>query len=482
MGIKKVKILFVVSEVEDLAKTGGLADVAKSLPIALRQLGHDVRIVKPYYKSLAEKYQLEDICPVQQLYANDKLYQFGVKQLELEGVPVYCVDYPDYFSRNGLYSDGYHAYGDNAERFAFFADAALQTAKAVNFQPDIVHCNDWHTALTPYFIKADNSGFFAKSKSVLTIHNGAFQGTHEFADIPYLQPHQELSSQLDGNALNYIRIGIRYANKINAVSPNYGQELLTPLGSHNLYNEFQHRRGDVNGILNGCDYRQWDPATDAHLAKNYDTKNPDGKKDCKASLQKEVGLPVDPSIPLIGMVCRLTEQKGFGYILPVLANLLQHNLQLLIIGTGDPSISDALEVHAGQHPDKFVFRNDFSVKHAHMLEAGSDFFLMPSLFEPCGLNQMYSLAFGTVPIVRAVGGLKDTVVDLQELPDSATGFVFERPDSSALLNCIRRALLFYHEYPQLFADMVKRGMNTRFTWQQAGLEYQALYEQSLQHG
>lgn len=476
-----MNILFVVSEVEDLAKTGGLADVAKSLPIALKNLGHDVRIVKPYYKSLAEKYQLDDMCPPQQLYANDKLYQFGIKQLALEGVPVYCVDYPDYFARNGLYSDGYHAYGDNAERFAFFADAALQTAKAVNFQPDIVHCNDWHTALTPYFIKADTSGFFANSKSILTIHNGAFQGTHEFADIPYLQPHHELASQLDGNALNYIRIGIRYANKINAVSPNYGHELLTPLGSHNLYNEFQNRRHDVSGILNGCDYRQWDPATDTYLIKNYDTENPQGKKDCKANLQQEVGLPVAPDVPLIGMVCRLTEQKGFGYILPILANLLQHNLQLLIIGTGDPSISDALEVQAEQHPNKFVFRNDFSVKHAHMLEAGSDFFLMPSLFEPCGLNQMYSLAFGTIPIVRAVGGLKDTVIDLQELPESATGFVFERPDSSALLNCIRRALLFYHEYPQLFSDMLQRGMNTRFTWQQAGLEYQTLYEQSLQN-
>lgn len=477
-----MKILFVVSEVEDLAKTGGLADVAKSLPIALTQMGHDVRIVKPYYKSLAEKYNLDSICPTQQLYANDKAYQFDVKQLELEGVPVYCVDYPEYFFRNGLYSDGYHAYGDNAERFAFFADAALQTAKAVNFQPDIVHCNDWHTALTPYFMKVDNSGFFSNSKSVLTIHNGAFQGTHEFADIPYLSPHVDLQNQLDGNALNYIRIGIRYANKINAVSPNYARELLTPLGSHNLYNEFQNRRQDVSGILNGCDYQQWDPETDEHLTENYSVNNPQGKQQCKSALQKEVGLPVDPSTPLIGMVCRLTEQKGFGYILPILANLLQHNVQLLIIGTGDPSISDVLDLHAAQHADKFVFRNDFSVKHAHMLEAGSDFFLMPSLFEPCGLNQMYSLAFGTVPIVRAVGGLKDTVLDLQELPDMATGFVFEKPDSSALLNCIRRALLFYHEYPEQFDAMRCRGMSTRFTWHEAGIEYERLYQNSLQNG
>ena len=241
-----MKILFVVSEVEDLAKTGGLADVAKSLPIALTEMGHEVKIVKPYYRALAEKYQLQDVCDKQVLYANDKGYQFGVKQLELEGVPVYCIDYPEYFNRAGLYSDGYHAYGDNAERFAFFAQAALQTAKAINFQPDIVHCNDWHTALTPYFVKIDHSGFFAKSKTIFTIHNGAYQGTHGFHDIPFLQPHHELQSQLDNcGSLNFVRMGLRYANKINAVSPNYANELLTPLGSHNLYSEFQARRADV---------------------------------------------------------------------------------------------------------------------------------------------------------------------------------------------------------------------------------------------
>ena len=477
-----MKILFVVSEVEDLAKTGGLADVAKSLPIALTEMGHDVRIVKPYYKSLEEKYQLEDICPRQQLHANHKAYPFGIKQLELEGVPVYCIDYPEYFHREGLYSDGYHAYGDNAERFAFFSDAALQTAKAINFQPDVVHCNDWHTALVPYFMRADSSGFFSSAKSIMTIHNGAFQGTHDYYDIPYLQPHQELQSQLDGHVINYLKIGIRYANKINAVSPNYARELVTPLGSHNLYNEFQGRRADVSGILNGCDYHQWDPATDKYLEQNYDVESLEGKAVCKAHLQKTVGLPVESGVPLIGMVCRLTEQKGFGYLLPILGNLLQHNVQLLIVGTGDPSISDELTLFSEQHPDKFVFRNDFSVKLAHALEAGSDFFLMPSLFEPCGLNQMYSLAYGTIPIVRAVGGLKDTVHDLHEIPDLSTGFVFEHPDSSALLNCIRRAMLFYHESPGEFEKMCLRAMGTRFTWQEAAQHYQDLYQSALNQG
>ena len=474
-----MKILFIVSEVEDLAKTGGLADVAKSLPIALKKLGHDVRIIKPYYKAIADKYELQNVCPEQQLHAHDKAYPFNVKQLDLEEVPVYCIDYPTYFHRDGLYSDGYHAYGDNAERFAFFSHAALHAAKALNFQPDIVHCNDWHTALVPFFMQHDSSGFFSASKSVLTIHNGAFHGTHQFADIPYLQPHHQLRNHLDGDAINFLRLGIRFASKINAVSPNYAHELLTPLGSHNLYNEFQARRADVSGILNGCDYRQWDPQTDKHLPKNYTADSMSGKAVCKKELQTSAGLPTKPEVPLIGMVCRLTEQKGFGYLVPILANLLQHNVQLLIIGTGDPSISDALELQAEQHADKFVFQNSYDVKMAHLLEAGCDFFLMPSLFEPCGLNQMYSLAYGTLPIVRAVGGLKDTVLDLHEVPGMATGFVFDHPDSSALLNCVRRALLFYHEAPDELETMRKRAMQTRFTWDDAASNYVALYQSCI---
>lgn len=474
-----MKILFVVSEVEDLAKTGGLADVAKALPIALTEMGHDVRIVKPYYKAISDKGELANICPTQQLYANQKSYQFDIKKLMLEEVPVYCVDYPAYFDRDGLYTDGYHAYSDNAERFAFFADAALHTAKAINFQPDIVHCNDWHTALTPYFMRNDTSGFFTSAKSILSIHNGSFHGTHRLDEIPYLQPQVNLTSQLDGDAVNFLRIGVRYADKICAVSPNYAQELLTPLGSHNLYQEFQNRKNDVSGILNGCDYRQWDPATDREIPFNFSVEAPENKKKCKAALQKQVGLPIDESIPLIGMVCRLTEQKGFGYILPILNDLLEHNVQLLIVGTGDPSICDALEMSSEQHAEKFVFKNDFSVQLAHMLEAGSDFFLMPSLFEPCGLNQMYSLSYGTLPIVRSVGGLKDTVVDRHYSPNEATGFVFEQPDSSALLNCIRRALLFFHEYPAELELIKARAMNTRFTWQAAALEYELLYQSSV---
>ena len=474
-----LKILFVVSEVEDLAKTGGLADVAKALPIALKAMGHEVIIVMPFYQVLKSKFEAPTVAGEQELSAYNKTYRFTIRQMQLSGVPVYGVDFPEYFDRNGFYTDGYHAFQDNAERFAFFADAALQVAKALKFQPDIVHCNDWHTALTPFFMRTDSTGYFKNSRSVLTIHNGAFHGTHRLDQIPYLHPHTALHNQLDGDAVNFLRIGIRYASKINTVSPNYAQELLTTLGSHMLYNEFQARKQDVSGILNGCDYSQWDPELDEYLPENFSVRNISGKQVCKHVLQEHVGLPQAPQVPLIGMVCRLTEQKGFGYLLPIIEDLLHHNIQLLIVGTGDPSISEVLRAQAQQHRDKFVFCEEFSVKLAHLLEAGSDFFLMPSLFEPCGLNQMYSLAYGTLPIVRAVGGLKDTVVDLRQSPIEATGFVFDQPDSSALLSCIQRALLHFHEYPESFEEMKLRAMKTRFTWDQAAKEYEQLYESCL---
>lgn len=474
-----MKILFVVSEVEDLVKTGGLADVAKSLPLALTDLGHEVLIVMPYYQALAKQFSAKECVTKQVLFSDNNPYEFAVRELYLAQIRVLCVDYPAFFDRKGLYSDDYHAYSDNAERFAFFAHAALKTAQAVNFQPNIVHCNDWHTALTPYFMHIDNSGFFTQSRSIFTIHNGAYQGTQHFLDIPYLKSHNQLREQLDGEALNFVRMGIRYANKINAVSPNYAQELLSPMGSHYLFEEFNQRRNDVSGILNGCDYSQWDPVNDPHIVENYSIDNFTGKKACKADLQKELNLSVNEKIPLLGMVCRLTEQKGFSFILPMLDRLMQHKVQLAIVGTGDPQICDYLNKMADKYPGKLGFHEDFSVKKAHMIEAGSDFFLMPSLFEPCGLNQMYSLAFGTLPIVRAVGGLKDTVVDIAEHPDEATGLMFEQPDSPALLACIERALLFYHEYPETFSSVQKRGMQTRFTWQAAAMEYEKLYHQAL---
>lgn len=475
-------ILFVVSEVEGLVKTGGLADVGRALPVALKNLGHDVRVILPYYRMIAEKFESHQVSEQQMLYANDRQYHYTIRQLDLDGLCVYCVDFPLFFDRDGVYTDSYHAYPDNPERYAFFSMAALHASACLGFQPHIVHCHDWHTALTPFFMRRDPTGFYANSRSVLTIHNGAYQCQHPYSEIPFLHPYEEIARQQDNmGAINFLKIGIMNAHKINAVSPHYGNELKTPLGSHQLYHEFMTRQHDLTGILNGCDYSQWDPDTDQELPANFNAHHMEGKAICKATLQREVGLPENPSVPLLGMVCRLTEQKGFGYLIPILGHLMQHNVQLLIIGTGDPSICEALRMFAGHRPDKFIFREEFSNRMAHLLEAGSDYFLMPSLFEPCGLNQMYSLAYGTLPIVRAVGGLRDTVVDLEENPAAATGFVFHGADSSDLLNVLRRAVLFYYEYPQHFKEMQHRAMHTRFTWHDAALNYLGLYQDAHKH-
>ena len=470
-----MKIVFAISEVEELVKTGGLADVGKALPLALHKLGHDVSIIMPYYQSIAEQFELADACPQQSLFTETKVYHFAIKQLDWHGINVFFIDYPEYFYRHPIYGNNQQGIDDNGERFSFLSGATMTAMHALDLEADIVHCHDWHTSLLPFLIKHDTSGFFSRTKTVFTIHNAAFQGVHPVSQIPSLRHHPAVDKLTHGGYINLLQTGIQFADKITTVSPTYARELLTDLGSHGLHDRLVDRQYDLLGILNGCDYSQWDPSTDALLPANFSLQDMSGKAACKAALQRSVALPETANTPLFGMVCRLTEQKGFGYLLPILDQLMAHNIQMVIIGTGEPAICMDLNEYAENHREQFAFINGFDVKIAHLIEAGSDFFLMPSQFEPCGLNQMYSLAYGTPPIVRGVGGLKDTVVDQQEDPDNATGFVFHEPSADALLATIRRALLFYYEHPQQFSQLRDRGMETRFTWHESALSYAALY-------
>ncbi|MCW8109821.1 glycogen synthase GlgA [Alteromonas ponticola] len=477
-----MNIVFAISEVEDLVKTGGLADVGKALPIALKEAGYNVIIVLPYYQAIANQLEmapekLASACPQQTLFTQSQVYHFDVKQLNWNGIDVYFIDYPEYFSREGLYSNGYDVYRDNGERFSFFSGAVLNTLPAIGFQPDIIHCHDWHTAMLPFLMEHEHSGYFENTSTVFTIHNAAFQGVHRLESIPFLRHHPNILSQVHGGYINMLQSGIEFASKITTVSPTYAQELLTNLGSHGLHDRLVARQQDLIGILNGCDYSQWNPEHDDFLPENYSVETLQAKSASKVALQQLAALPQQQNAPLFGMVCRLTEQKGFGYLLPILNELMHHKIQMVIVGTGDPEVCMDLGEFAQLHPDKFAFISGFSTKHAHLVEAGADFFLMPSQFEPCGLNQMYSLAYGTIPIVRAVGGLKDTVVDISQDKEQATGFVFEEPSPQALLGCIRRALLYFYEHPAEFRQMQIRGMQTRFTWQDAAANYAALYRQ-----
>ncbi|MDA7745854.1 glycogen synthase GlgA [Psychromonas sp.] len=484
MDSRKLKILFISSEVEGFSKTGGLADVAKALPIELRNLGHEVVIITPFYRTIQHR---QDAQQIHQLTLHTDCarpdIQFSVQKLALEGIPVLAVDNAHYFDRSGLYGEENNAYADNGERFAFFSLAALLTAVAEDFCPDIIHCNDWHTGLVPYLLKTrfNDHPHFAHSKTVLTSHNSAYQGIFEKSQLNLIP---EVSSCMDDRVLenycyiNYLKVGVIYADKINTVSPNYASELLTTLGSHGMSYHFQQRIHDFEGILNGCDYNDWSPVTDELIPFHFNADDLSGKDKCKKALQKEVGL-ASSNDPMFGMVCRLTDQKGFGLILPILERFLKHNVQLVIIGSGDPGITGHLTALAEHYSDKFKFINTYSNKLSHWVEAGSDFFLMPSIFEPCGLNQLYSLAYGTLPIVRAVGGLKDTVIDYDQDPDNANGFMFYDANPNQLLNLLRRVLLLYIEHPEEMLRLKRQAMQSHFYWSDAAKHYIRLYHKAL---
>jgi starch synthase len=474
-----MNILFLISEVEDIIKTGGLADVGKALPLALTERGHKVTVILPYYRQVAADFDLVNAMPEQVIHIHQQRYPFCVKQMSLHGLDVYLVEHP-YFSDNATpYSEEASA---NAQRFAFFSLAALKVANELNFKPDVVHTHDWHTAIANYFIKSNflkrheilaEDNFFAHSKTVITLHNAAFQGVCALSRVPLLDEYSHAQVYADNGYLNLLKTGIAYADKVCAVSPTYANEIKSFVGSHGISDVINQAPNKVIGVLNGCDYTQWNPSTDPLIPKTFSLEDMSGKAICKAQLQKKASLKALKSIPLLGMVCRATQQKGFGYLMPMLAELLVHKVQMVIMGTGEESITSQLRSFAEQHPRQFAFVEAFSPEWAHLIEAGSDFFLMPSEFEPCGLNQMYSLAYGTLPIVRKVGGLADTVIDASD--PKGNGFVFIEPTSEALLSCLRRVLLLTKEQPNLLHSMQKRAMQTRFTWARAAQEYEQIY-------
>ncbi|GLR71729.1 glycogen synthase [Agaribacter marinus] len=476
-----MQILFIISEVEDIIKTGGLADVGKALPLALAELGHEVRIVMPYYRQVADTFDLSDASIQQVLHVNNRSYNYRVKQLSLDNVPVYLIDH-EYFSQSSTpYTDTLMA--NNAQKFSLFSLCAVCASHELGFKPDIVHVNDWHTSMVPYFLKSDyfqrndllsDPQWYTDAKVVISVHNAAFQGIEGLDQVGVLD-HIDASKVYNHNGyLNMLKTGILYADITCPVSPSYARELFTELGSHGV-NDVISRAGDsVIGVLNGCDYSQWDPSTDPMIPSNFSADDIKGKAKCKAALQAENNLPRSSKIPVFGMVCRATRQKGFDYLLPILEDMLSHNVQLIIMGTGDSRITSELTRIAATHPEKMAFVEDFLPEMAHMIEAGSDFFLMPSEFEPCGLNQMYSLAYGTLPIVRKVGGLADTIIDIKE--PNGNGFVFDEPTGTALVNCIRRAIILFLEDKTAFDDIKQRAMSIRFTWHAAAEEYIRVYK------
>ncbi|HQU14753.1 MAG: starch synthase [Chromatiales bacterium 21-64-14] len=476
-----MKILFAASEAHPLIKTGGLADVAGSLPGALRRLHQDVRLILPAYRAVLER--LPDAAVISEFTVPGAPEPVRLRQATLaeDGVPVYLVDVPALFDRSGgpyLDPQGREWY-DNALRFATFCHAVVEVARnqaGLSWAPDVVHCHDWQTGLIPpLLIRAPR-----RPATVFTIHNLAYQGVFTLDAFQYLGLPPEWWSihalEFYGG-FSFIKGGLVYSDRLTTVSPSYAREICTPQFGCGLEGVLQGRAEHLTGILNGVDYRTWDPSRDGLIPHRYSSRAMQGKQQNKVALQKQLGLTAAPRTPLLGHIGRMVEQKGIDLILDTLPALMAEDLQLVILGNGDPRFEKAFRTAAAHYPGQLAVHNGYDEALAHGIEAGCDLFLMPSRFEPCGLNQLYSLRYGTVPVVRRTGGLADTVVDADDKAMKtrrATGFVFEESSADALYAAVGRALDHYRKGTQ-WPELVRTGMQQDFSWKRSAQQYLTLY-------
>lgn len=479
MQNKNLKILFASSEVAPFAKTGGLADVSGSLPKALAAMNHDVRIVLPKYKQINEGEYLTDF-PVEM---NHHLETAIIRRTTLKGkksnVQVYFIDNYKYFYRDGLYG-----FDDEAERFNFFCKAVLSMLLKIDFQPDVIHCNDWQCGLIPLSLKtkyADNA-FFQKIGTVFTIHNLQYQGIFpkDVLKLIGLGDEYFTPEQLEFyGKVSFLKAGLLYADIINTVSKKYALEIQTPEFGEGLDGLLRKRAQDLYGIINGVDYEEFDPANDPVIYQNYNIETIDLKKKNKSGLQKEMGLPVE-NRPLIAIISRLVDQKGLDLISEAFEEILGLGVQFILLGTGADYYQKLFLSLKVKHPDQTAVYLGFNHELAKKIYAGADMFLMPSRFEPCGLGQLISLRYGTIPIVRAVGGLADTIQNYDEGTGRGNGFVFENYDKHALLEAIKRAVKIFTEQPNRWRQIMVNAMKCDFSWNKSAEEYTNLYEKAIQ--
>ncbi len=478
----KLKILFVSAEVSPFAKTGGLADVAGSLPQSLAAMGNDVRVVMPRYKTIKSGMSYVADFPVQIDYKKETCIvretEVQFKEGNIDGiVPVYFIDNYNYFDRDGIY-----CYYDDAERFAFFCNSVLEMLPRISFKPDIIHCNDWHTGPICMLLgeKYRNSDFFKDIKTVFTIHNLEYQGHFPKETIRFFNLGEEVftSDKVEFYGIfNFMKAGLVYSDIINTVSEMYSKEIQTVQYGERLEGLLQRRAGDLYGIVNGISYDDFNPATDSRIYKNFGLENRSGKKKNKTGLQKEMGLP-DRDVPVIGLISRLTGQKGLNLIVDVIDEILKNDVQFILLGTGDEYYENAFRNAQNKYPDKMAAFIGFNAELAQKIYAGSDMFLMPSRFEPCGLGQIISFRYGTIPIVRATGGLADTVIDFDSDNTSGNGFSFTEFSHAQMLDAIGRALQTYNNR-KTWEQLVKRALSLDFSWHVPAEKYMNLYRKAL---
>jgi starch synthase len=479
-----MKIAMVSSEILPFAKTGGLADVVATLSAALAQNGNELTLIMPCYGAVLQgDFALEETGINLSVPVGDRQEEGSVLCTQGgDSVSVYFIRADRYFDRPFLYGTPEGDYSDNAERFVFFSRAALEILR---HEPgDVLHCHDWQSAPAIVFLKTQPERYpeLQATQSVLTVHNLGFQGVFPSSQWPLLNLDWSFFTpqflEFYGN-MNFLKGGLIFADKITTVSPSYAQEIMDREQGFGLDGVLRDRRADVIGILNGVDYHQWNPETDPFIVKHYSAKHLTAKQSCKKLLQRAFGLPESTRPPLFGMVSRLTSQKGVDLIEQIFEPLMERDLQWVLLGAGEPRFEEFFTGAAGRYPAKFAVRTGYDEALAHQIEAGSDIFLMPSHYEPCGLNQMFSLKYGTIPIVRAIGGLKDTVEDYDSANATGTGFVFGPYDPQELLGAIDRALQVYRKKHHWTA-LRRRAMTQDFSWTRSARIYEELYRELVE--
>ncbi len=479
----KLKVLLLAAEVVPFAKTGGLADVAGSLPKAIRALGHDIRVAMPRYGRISvEKFGLEEVLGPFPVPLDDATEPARIMQTTIgQSVPVYMVDNDKYYDREGIYM-----YEDDAERFIFFCRAAIEMLKQMDWQPDIIHCHDWHTAIVPNWMKtiyADDP-FFAGTVTVYTIHNLAYQGIfgHRVLEIAGIDEYGFIAhpDTADINeVVDFMGRGIFFADMINTVSERYAQEILTPELGENLDPILRDRRDRLFGILNGIDTEVFNPATDRYIEATYDINRLDRKVVNKLALQREGKLAENPDVPLIGIISRLADQKGFDLISQIVEPLMNNlDINFVLLGTGEQHYHEMFSDIARRYPGKAAIFLTFNAPLAQRIYAGSDVFLMPSRFEPCGLGQMIAMRYGSVPVVRSTGGLADTVRDFNPTTGRGNGFAFEPYEAMALYTALVRAVENYRHKGE-WRKLMLRSMTADFSWGASARKYVDLYRRAL---
>ena len=477
----KKQILFTAFEAAPFIKTGGLGDVAGSLPKAVKSPEYDIRVILPLLKDIPGEYKekMAFQCDFEVKLGWRNSY-CGLFRLRKGGVTYYFLDNEYYFHRDKVYGEF-----DDGERVAYFSKAVLETIKHIKgFSPDIIHCNDWHTALVPVFYHESYKGApgYEDIKTIFTIHNLKFQGQYDrgiVGDVLGLGGTPAEGQMLHDNAVNYIQGAAIYCDEITTVSPTYAENICTAEYGEGLEGLFRSRSYKLRGIVNGIDYAEYNPAADKNIAKNYDINSVTDKKANKAKLQEMLGLPVKEDVPLFAMVTRMTAQKGMDFVKQLIDEFANMNMQLAILGTGDAEYESMAKEAAGRYPDRISASIKFDEKLSRMFYAGADCFMMPSVFEPCGLAQMMAMRYGTLPLVRKTGGLKDTVMGLWDYGEEATGFAFEDADAGGLMAAVKQAVYVWENDRKLWERMQNNAMSQDFSWAKSAELYTAMYDEIL---